>query len=74
MESSGLPFGSGLSPSRKSPHSSNVDGHSRATNQVLHLPDAAVGHRAAALARFDERFGWIHAFDALQDVRGESRA
>ena len=47
---------------------------SRATNHVLHLPDDAAGHRAAALARFDERFGWIHAFDALQDVRGESRA
>ena len=36
----------------------------RATNAVLHLPDDAIEGRAAALARFPERFGWIHAFDA----------
>jgi salicylate hydroxylase len=41
---------------------------SRATNAALHLPDDAVAGRAASLARFAERFGWIHEFDALQDV------
>lgn len=44
---------------------------SRATNQVLHLADHAIGNRTANLARFDQRFGWIHAFDALADVRGK---
>jgi salicylate hydroxylase len=42
----------------------------RATNAVLHLPDDAVGGRAAYLARFAERFAWIHAFDALAVVSG----
>ncbi len=42
---------------------------SRATNHVLHLPDPPPAGRTASLARFDERFGWIHAFDALADVR-----
>ena len=42
----------------------------RATNAVLHLPDYAIEGRAAALARFPERFGWIHAFDALAAARG----
>lgn len=41
---------------------------SRATNAVLHLPDDAIAGRAAALAQFVERFGWIHKFDALTDV------
>jgi 2-polyprenyl-6-methoxyphenol hydroxylase-like FAD-dependent oxidoreductase len=40
----------------------------RATNAVLHLPDDAIGGRAASLARFHERFGWIHAFDALASI------
>ncbi len=43
---------------------------SRATNHVLHLPDHAMGTRAASLAAFDQRFGWIHAFDALEEVGG----
>jgi salicylate hydroxylase len=41
----------------------------RATNAVLHSPGDATGGRAASLARFPERFGWIHAFDALTTVR-----
>ncbi len=41
---------------------------SRATNASLHLPDNAVAGRSARLARFPERFGWIHEFDALKDV------
>ena len=41
---------------------------SRATNAVLHLPDDAVAGRDARLARFAERFGWIHEFDAYKDV------
>ena len=45
-----------------------VQRSSRATNAVLHLPDAAIAGRAASLARFAERFGWIHEFDALEDV------
>jgi salicylate hydroxylase len=40
----------------------------RATNAVLHLPDNAIGSRAAYLERFAERFAWIHAFDALAVV------
>jgi hypothetical protein len=32
------------------------------------LPDDAIGGRAAYLARFAERFAWIHAFDALAVV------
>jgi salicylate hydroxylase len=43
----------------------------RATNAVLHLPDDAIEGRAAALAKFPERFGWIHAFDARAAVRKE---
>lgn len=43
----------------------------RATNAVLHLPDHAIGGRAASLARFPERFGWIHAFDALGSVSSD---
>jgi salicylate hydroxylase len=39
-----------------------------ATNKVLHLADDAVEERATYLARVPERFGWIHAFDALGDV------
>src|SRR4029077_2885961 len=39
-----------------------------ATNAVLHLHDDAIDGRAEALARVPERFGWIHAFDALGDV------
>lgn len=41
---------------------------SRATNAVLHLPDDAIAGRATRLAQFPERFGWIHEFDALDDV------
>jgi glycine/D-amino acid oxidase-like deaminating enzyme len=43
--------------------------HERATNAALHLPDDATAGRAARLAKFPERFGWIHEFDALGDVR-----
>ena len=45
---------------------------SRATNAVLHLPDDAIAGRNARLAQFVERFGWIHAFDALGDVTSRS--
>jgi salicylate hydroxylase len=50
-----------------------VQRSARATNAVLHLPDDATGNRAAYLARFPERFGWIHAFDALATVGGSRR-
>jgi len=45
----------------------------RATNAVLHLSDDAIEGRAAVLSHFAERFGWIHAFDALADVREHTR-
>jgi 2-polyprenyl-6-methoxyphenol hydroxylase-like FAD-dependent oxidoreductase len=45
---------------------------SRATNAALHLPDGAIAGRAARLAEFPERFGWIHGFDALADVTSRS--
>jgi salicylate hydroxylase len=44
---------------------------SRATNDVLHLADDAIGDRAERLAGFADRFGWIHRFDALEAVRAE---
>ena len=46
---------------------------SRAANAVLHLPEDAIAGRAASLAQFPERFGWIHEFDALADVTSRPR-
>jgi salicylate hydroxylase len=44
-----------------------------ATNTALHLPDdAALQRRDALLARFPERYGWIHGFDALESVAGDA--
>ena len=43
----------------------------RATSTVLHLCDGTEG-RAARLARVPDRFGWIHAFDALGEVTSRS--
>jgi salicylate hydroxylase len=51
-----------------------IQASARATNTVLHLPDGAIEDRAAALAKVPERFGWIHAFDALGDVSSRSNA
>jgi salicylate hydroxylase len=48
-----------------------VQRSARATNTVLHLADDAVEGRASYLARVPERFGWIHAFDALSDVTSQ---
>jgi salicylate hydroxylase len=48
-----------------------VQRSARATNTVLHLRDGTEG-RAATLARVPDRFGWIHAFDALGDVTSRS--
>lgn len=40
-----------------------------ATNALLHLPDeAGLAGRDAKVSKFPERFGWIHAFDALRSV------
>ena len=50
-----------------------VQRSARATNTLLHLPDDAIDGRAATLARVPERFGWIHAFDALGDVISQAR-
>ena len=43
-----------------------------ATSAVLHLADDDAGGRASYLARVPEKFGWIHAFDALADVTSQS--
>jgi len=45
-----------------------VQRSAHATNAVLHLADDAVEERASYLARVPEKFGWIHAFDALDEV------
>jgi salicylate hydroxylase len=44
----------------------------RATNTVLHLRDGTEG-RGAILAHVPNRFGWIHAFDALSNVTSRSK-
>ena len=51
-----------------------VQRSAHATNAVLHLADDAVEGRASYLARVPEKFGWIHAFDALGDVASQSSA
>ena len=39
-------------------------------NRALHLPDGPeVARRDALIARFPEKFGWIHGFDALKTAR-----
>jgi salicylate hydroxylase len=39
-------------------------------NRALHLPDCPeVARRDELVARFPEKFGWIHAFDALETTR-----
>lgn len=41
-----------------------------ATNGLLHLPDGPhLAERDAGMARFPERFGWIHEHDALQAAK-----
>lgn len=43
-------------------------------NRGLHLPDGPkVSQRDALVARFPEKFGWIHAFDALETARASLR-
>lgn len=45
-----------------------------ATNRQLHLPDGpTLEGRDRRVARFPERFGWIHEFDALRSVSGAGR-
>jgi salicylate hydroxylase len=40
-----------------------------ATNTALHLgDDSALDRRNSTLARFPQRYGWIHSFDALKSV------
>ena len=39
-------------------------------NRALHLPNGPeAARRDALIARFPEKFGWIHAFDALETAR-----
>ena len=42
-----------------------------AGNRGLHLPDGQTTERDALAARFPERFGWIHAFDALATTQAQ---
>jgi salicylate hydroxylase len=43
-------------------------------NRGLHLPDGPdAARRDALIARFPEKFGWIHAFDALETARASLR-
>ena len=43
-------------------------------NRGLHSPDGPEALRRDALvARFPEKFGWIHAFDALETARAGMR-
>jgi salicylate hydroxylase len=43
-------------------------------NRGLHLPDCPeIARRDALVARFPEKFGWIHAFDALEMARAGLR-
>ena len=44
-------------------------------NRGLHLPDGPeVARRDALIGRFPEKFGWIHAFDALKTTRAGMRS
>jgi salicylate hydroxylase len=44
-------------------------------NRGLHLPDGPeVARRDALIARFPEKFGWIHGFDALKTARASLRS
>jgi salicylate hydroxylase len=44
-------------------------------NRGLHLPDGPeVAGRDALIARFAEKFGWIHAFDVLKTARASLRS
>ena len=54
------------------PRTRIIQRSSRATNAALHLSDGATAGRAARLAEFPERFGWIHEFDALADATSRS--
>jgi salicylate hydroxylase len=43
-------------------------------NRGLHLPEGLeAARRDALIARFPEKFGWIHAFDALKTARARLR-
>ena len=43
-------------------------------NRGLHLPDGPeAARRDALVGRFPEKFGWIHAFDALETARATLR-
>jgi salicylate hydroxylase len=44
-------------------------------NRALHLPDGAeAARRDALIARFPEKFGWIHGFDALKTASASLRS
>jgi hypothetical protein len=44
-------------------------------NRGLHFPDGPeAARRDALIARFPEKLGWIHAFDALETARDGLRA
>ena len=56
------------------PRTRTVQRASWAGNRGLHLPDGfEAARRDVLVERFPEKFGWIHAFDALKSVRAELR-
>ena len=59
----------------RQPRTRKVQRASWTGNRGLHLPDGPeTARRDALIARFPERFGWIHAFDALEATRARLRA
>ncbi len=56
------------------PRTRMVQRASWAGNRGLHLPEGSEAARRDALVeRFPEKFGWIHAFDALETARAKLR-
>jgi salicylate hydroxylase len=55
------------------PRTREIQRASWAGNRGLHVSDGAEAvSRDALVARFPEKFGWIHAFDALEVARGRA--
>jgi salicylate hydroxylase len=56
--------------SLRKPRTRKIQRASWAGNHALHVPDGPErGRRNARIAKFPEDFAWIHAFDALEEVR-----
>ena len=57
------------------PRTRTIQKSAAATSRLLHMPDSAdLTDRAARVARFDQDFGWIHAFDTRAALQaGQTR-